>query len=77
MLLSISMLTVDEVGRHQAMRLLAENVLSRRWNEGGDILPTIVTNLLELPGEQLILLLERWPDLSIDELMTFLGQNSG
>jgi len=71
------MLTVDEVGRHQAMRLLAENVLSRRWNEGGDILPTIVTNLLELPGEQLILLLERWPDLSIDELMTFLGQNSG
>jgi hypothetical protein len=74
MLLSISILTVDEVGQRQAMRLLAENVLGRRGNEWGDILPTVVTNLLELPVEELTLLLEQLPQLSTGELIALLGQ---
>ncbi len=48
-LLAISMLSVDEEGKQQAVRLLAENVLRIRPNELGDILPTALTTLLELP----------------------------
>ncbi len=74
MLLSISLLPVDENGRQEAMRLLAENVLRLRGNELGDILPTVVTNLLALSGEELRLLLERLPQLSTDELINLLGE---
>ncbi len=74
MLLSISLLPVDENGRQEAMRLLAENVLRLRGNELGDILPTVVTNLLALSGEELRLLLERLPQLSTDELLNLLGE---
>ncbi|HBK64133.1 MAG TPA: flagellar assembly protein H, partial [Cyanobacteria bacterium UBA11166] len=74
MLLSISLFPVDENGRQEAMRLLAENVLRLRGNELGDILPTVVTNLLALSGEELRLLLERLPQLSTDELLNLLGE---
>lgn len=74
MLLGISMLTVDEAGRQQAVRLLAENVLRMRVNEGGDILSTLVTNLLALSAEELALFLERSLQLSANELMALLGQ---
>jgi flagellar biosynthesis/type III secretory pathway protein FliH len=78
MLLSISILNVDEEGRQQAVRLLAENVLRGRWNESaGNILQTVVTNLLELPREELTLFLERLPQLSTDEVRALLGQNLG
>lgn len=40
LLLEISMLTVDEVGQQQAVRLLAENVGKIRPNELGELLPT-------------------------------------
>ncbi|HCA95217.1 MAG TPA: flagellar assembly protein H [Cyanobacteria bacterium UBA9226] len=74
MLLSISLLPVDENGRQEVMRLEAENVLRLRRNELGDILPTVVSNLLELSGEELRLLLERLPQLSTDELINLLGE---
>ncbi|MGL5059867.1 MAG: flagellar assembly protein H [Microcoleus sp.] len=77
MLLSISMLSVDETGRQQALKLLAENILRMRSPEWGDLLPSVVTNLLELPDEQFRLFLEQLPQLSIEELMALLGQNSG
>jgi len=69
------MLSVDDIGRHEATRLLAENVVRMRWNEGGEFLSTVVTNLLELPAEELILLLEQWPLLSREEFMLLLGEN--
>ena len=68
LLLAISMLTVDEAGRQQAVRLLAENVLRTRQNELGDILHTAVSNLLAMPVEQLTLFVEQLPQLSADEL---------
>lgn len=77
MLLGMSMLTVDEAGRQQAVRLLAQNVLRMRLNGGGDILPTVVTNLLALPAVELALFLERLPQLSADELIALLGQERG
>lgn len=76
-LLGISMLTVDAAGRQEAVRLLAENVLALRLNESGESLPALVTNLLALPVEELTLLLEQLPQLSVDELRTRLGQISG
>ncbi|OCR00370.1 flagellar assembly protein H [Oscillatoriales cyanobacterium USR001] len=76
-LLSISMLSVDDIGRQEATRLLAENVVRMRWNEGGEFLATVVTKLLELPVEELILLLEQLPLLSREEFMVLLGENSG
>ncbi|OCR01839.1 flagellar assembly protein H [Oscillatoriales cyanobacterium USR001] len=76
-LLSISMLTVDEFGCQQGTRLLAENVVRMRWNEGGEFLATVVTSLLELPVEKLILLLAQLPQLSREEFMVLLGENSG
>lgn len=76
MLVSLSMLSVDAEGRQQAHRLLAENLLRRWGNELGESLPVIVTNLLELPAEQLKTLLEQWSQLSRDELMNLLGNNS-
>jgi AcrR family transcriptional regulator len=77
MLLSISMLNVDAGGRQQAHRLLAENLLGRWRNELEDCLSVIVTQIVELPAEQLRALLERWSDLSSDELINMLGDNSG
>jgi hypothetical protein len=77
MLLSISMLNVDAGGRQQARRLLAENLLAIRENELGDRLSVIVTKIVELPAEQLRTLLERWSDLSSDELINMLGDNLG
>lgn len=73
LLLAISMLTVDEAGRQQAVRLLAENVLKMRQNELGDILPTALTNLLALPVDELTLFVEQLPQLSADELRARLG----
>jgi hypothetical protein len=77
MLLSISMLNVDAGVRQQAHRLLAENLLAIRGNELGDRLSVIVTKIVELPVEQLRALLERWSDLSSDELINMLGDDSG
>jgi hypothetical protein len=77
MLLSISMLNVDAGGRQQAHRLLAENLLAIRGNELGDRLSVIVTKIVELPVEQLRELLERWSELSSDELINMLGDDSG
>ncbi|MEG3882131.1 hypothetical protein QT972_32740 [Microcoleus sp. herbarium7] len=68
MLLAISMLTVDESGREQAVKLLAEYVLKRYFNESADILDTAVSNLLELPMVELTVLVEELPQLSADEL---------
>jgi hypothetical protein len=73
LLLAISMLTVDEAGRQQAVRLLAENVLKMRQSELGDILPTALTNLLALPVDELTLFVEQLPQLSADELRARLG----
>lgn len=73
-LLGLSRLTADEEGRQQAMRVLAESVLQLRGTEFGDRLPTMVTNLLDLPIEQLTFLLEQLPHLSTDELIEQLGQ---
>lgn len=77
MLLSISMLSVDAEGRQQVHKLLAENLLRRWRDELGDRLPVIVTKLLKLPAEQLRMLLERWLELSKDELINLLGDDSG
>ena len=74
MLLSLSMLTVDAGGRQQAMRLLAENVFRVRGYELEDRLQAVVTNLVELPVEEVRLLLERLSQLSADELINLLGQ---
>ncbi len=73
LLLAISMLTVDEAGRQQAVRLLAENVLKMRQSELGDILPTALTNLLALSVDELTLFVEQLPQLSADELRVRLG----
>jgi hypothetical protein len=73
LLLAISMLTVDEAGRQQAVRLLAENVLKMRQSELGDLLPTALTNLLALSVDELILFVEQLPQLSADELRARLG----
>ncbi|XZN95270.1 MAG: flagellar assembly protein H [Microcoleus sp.] len=68
MLLAISMLTVDESGQQEAVKLLAEYVLRRYFNESADILATAVSNLLELPVVELTVLVEELPQLSADEL---------
>jgi flagellar biosynthesis/type III secretory pathway protein FliH len=68
MLLAISMLTVDESGQQQAVKLLAEYVLRSYLNESADILATAVSNLLELPVTELTVLVEEMPQLSADEL---------
>ncbi|TAG92003.1 MAG: flagellar assembly protein H [Oscillatoriales cyanobacterium] len=68
MLLGISMLTVDESGQQQAVKLLAEYVLRRYLNESPDILATAVSNLLELSVVELTVLVEEMPQLSADEL---------
>ncbi|MEG3844802.1 flagellar assembly protein H [Microcoleus sp. herbarium14] len=74
LLLAISMLTVDEAGQEQAVRLLAEKVLTMRQNELGDILSTALTNLLALPVTELTLLVEQLPQLSAGELRERLGR---
>ncbi|MEZ2240843.1 flagellar assembly protein H [Microcoleus sp.] len=68
MLLAISMLSVDEAGQEQAVKLLAEYVLRRYLNESADILATAVSNLLELSVTELTVLVEEMPQLSADEL---------
>ena len=73
LLLAISMLTVDEAGREQAVRLLAEKVLTMRQNELGDILSTAISNLLALPVTELTLFVEQMPQLSATELRERLG----
>ena len=68
MLLAISMLSVDESGQEQAVKLLAEYVLKRYLNESADILATAVRNLVELSVTELTVLVEEMPQLSADEL---------
>ncbi|MEG4305677.1 hypothetical protein [Microcoleus sp. D3_18a_C4] len=74
LLLAISMLTVDEEGREQAVRLLAENVLTMHQHELGDILPTAITNIVALPVAELTLLVEQLPQLSADGLRERFGK---
>ena len=74
LLLAISMLTVDEIGREAAVKLLAESVLQMRSPELGDILPTAVTNLLALPVAELTLFVEQLPQLSAEGLSERLGR---
>lgn len=62
------MLIIDEAGKQQAVKMLAEYVLKRYFNESADILATAVTNLLELPMVELTVLVEEMPQLSADEL---------
>jgi hypothetical protein len=76
LLLSLSMLAVDETGRESAVRLLAESVLRVRSNELGDLLPAAVNNLLALPVTELTVFLEQMPQLSADELRERLGEIS-
>ena len=73
LLLAISMLSVDEAGRQQAVRLLAENVLKMRESELGDFLPTALTNLLALSVDELTVFVEQFPQLSAEELRARLG----
>lgn len=73
LLLAISMLSVDEAGRQQAVRLLAENVLKMRESELGDFLPTSLTNLLALSVDELTVFVEQFPQLSAEELRARLG----
>ncbi|MCU0540571.1 MAG: flagellar assembly protein H [Oscillatoriaceae cyanobacterium Prado104] len=77
MLLSVSMLNVGAEGRQQAHRLLAENLLAGRSNELGERLPVIVAKVVELPAERLRTLLEQLPQLSGDELINLLSDDSG
>ncbi|WP_293330018.1 flagellar assembly protein H [Microcoleus sp. CAWBG58] len=68
LLLAISMLTVDESGREEAVKLLAESVLKMFVTNLQDILPQAVTNLLALPVAELTLFVEQLPHLSDAQL---------
>ena len=74
LLLAISMLTVDESGREQAVKLLAESVLKMSVTNLEEILPQAVTNLLALPIAELTLFVEQLPQLSDAELRERLGK---
>lgn len=74
LLLAISMLTVDESGREQAVKLLAESVLKMFVTNLQDILPQAVTNLLALSIAELTLFVEQLPHLSDAELTERLGK---
>ncbi len=74
LLLAISMLTVDESGREQAVKLLAESVLKMFVTNLEEILPQAVTNLLALPIAELTLFVEQLPQLSDAELRERLGK---
>ncbi len=74
LLLAISMLTVDEAGREQAVKLLAESVLKMFVTNLQEILPQAVTNLLALPVAELTLFVEQLPQLSDAELREKLGK---
>ena len=76
LLLAISMLTVDESGREQAVNLLAESVLKMSRTNLEDILPQAMTNLLTLPVAELTLFVEQLPQLSDAELRERLGKIS-
>jgi hypothetical protein len=83
LLLQLSALTVDEQGLEQARRLLAENVLKMRFDRTGDTdevtrddrTNNLVSNLLELPAEELALLLQQLPQLSDEELLARLSDS--
>lgn len=77
MLLSISMLVVDESGRQQAIILLAENVLKTRCGELGDLQSDTIAKLLALPVAELTLILEQLSQLSVDELTARLTNRPG
>ncbi|WP_293321926.1 hypothetical protein [Microcoleus sp. PH2017_12_PCY_D_A] len=68
LLLAISMLTVDESGREEAVKLLAESVLKMFVTNLEEIRPQAVTNLLALPIAELTLFVEQLPQLSDAEL---------
>ncbi|MCC3589794.1 flagellar assembly protein H [Microcoleus sp. PH2017_28_MFU_U_A] len=68
LLLAISMLTVDESGRQEAVKLLAESVLKMFVTNLEEIRPQAVTNLLALPIAELTLFVEQLPQLSDAEL---------
>ncbi|WP_293147990.1 MULTISPECIES: flagellar assembly protein H [unclassified Microcoleus] len=68
LLLAMSMLTVDESGREEAVKLLAESVLKMFVTNLQDILPQAVTNLLALPLAELTLFVEQLPHLSDAQL---------
>ncbi len=74
LLLAISMLTVDESGRQQAVSLLAESVLKIFVTNLENILPLAVNNLLALSVEELTLFVEQLPQLSDAELRERLGK---
>lgn len=74
LLLAISMLTVDQSGREQAVKLLAESVLKMFVTNLQDILPQAVTNLLALSLAELTLFVEQLPHLSDAELTERLGK---
>ena len=74
LLLAISMLTVNDAGREQAVKLLAESVLKMSVTNLEEILPQAVTNLLALPIAELTLFVEQLPQLSDAELRERLGK---
>ena len=74
LLLAISMLTVDESGREQAVKLLAESVLKMSVTNLEEILSQAVTNLLSLPVAELTSFVEQLPQLSDAELRERLGK---
>ncbi|NJK73571.1 MAG: flagellar assembly protein H [Richelia sp. CSU_2_1] len=83
LLLQLSALTVDEQGLEQARRLLAENVWKMRFDRTGDTdevtrddrINDLVSNLLALPAEELVLLLQQLPQLSDEELRARLSDS--
>jgi hypothetical protein len=74
LLLAISMLTVDESGREQAVKLLAESVWKMSVTNLEDLRPLAMTNLLALPVAELTLFVEQLPHLSDAELRERLGK---
>ena len=74
LLLAISMLTVNDAGREQAVKLLAESVLKMSVTNLEEILSQAVTNLLALPIAELTLFVEQLPQLSDAELRERLGK---
>ena len=74
LLLAISMLTVNDAGREQAVKLLAESVLKMSVTNLEEILSQAVTNLLSLPVAELTSFVEQLPQLSDAELRERLGK---
>ncbi|MFB8796769.1 MAG: hypothetical protein U7126_21690 [Microcoleus sp.] len=68
------MLNVDEAGREQAVKLLAESVWKMSVTNLEDLRPLAMTNLLALPVAELTLFVEQLPHLSDAELRERLGK---